>query len=324
MPYNSQITRTDAASLIPEEAEREIFQAVPESSIVMKMGRRLRDMSRQEKELRVLDGLATAYFVGATTAASGDTGRIQTSELDWANKVIKAAKLGVIVPIPRDVFSDADYDVWSETKPQLSEAFGRAFDAAVLHGTGAPSDWPDDLVTGATSAGNVVDLSSGESAGSDLYDLIMGTSGVIAKVEADGYLVDGHVAAISMRSKLRDLREPNKGAPIFNSDMQSETHYALDGDPLEFPRNGALDPTAALLLSGDWSQLVWSLLKGLEYQILTEATIHDSDDAVVYNLAQDDMVALKATMRLGWQLPNPKNRIEETDADRHPFGILVP
>ena len=43
----------------------------------------------------------------------------------------------------------------------------------------------------------------------------------------------------------------------------------------------------------------------------------------MYNLAQDDMVALRVTMRLGWEIPNPVNALNETDA-RFPFAALVP
>jgi len=35
------------------------------------------------------------------------------------------------------------------------------------------------------------------------------------------------------------------------------------------------------------------------------------------------MVALRAVMRLGWQLPNPINRINPNDATRYPFAVLV-
>jgi hypothetical protein len=44
----------------------------------------------------------------------------------------------------------------------------------------------------------------------------------------------------------------------------------------------------------------------------------------VYNLAQQDMVALRAVMRIGWQVPNPINRVEETEANRYPFALLIP
>jgi hypothetical protein len=36
------------------------------------------------------------------------------------------------------------------------------------------------------------------------------------------------------------------------------------------------------------------------------------------------MVALRAVIRLGWQLPNPINRLQPTEASRYPFAVLKP
>ena len=40
------ITRSDAEALIPEDASQEIFKAAVNSSVVMRLGRRLANMSR--------------------------------------------------------------------------------------------------------------------------------------------------------------------------------------------------------------------------------------------------------------------------------------
>ena len=311
--YNSLISRTDAAALIPEEVSREIIQAVPEASAVMRLARRLPNMSRKQRRMPVLSGLVTAYFV------TGDNGLKQTSEAAWENKYINAEELAVIVPIPEAVLDDVDYDVWSEIRPNIVEAFGKAFDQAVLLGTNAPDDWPDDLVTGATSASHTITLGTG----ADIYDDIMSEGGVISKVEEDGFGVTGHVAALTMRAKLRGLRDDN-GVPIFNRTVQAASMYELDGAPVEFPRNGSMDAATALMFTGDWTQLVYAMRQDITYKVLTEAVIQDGSGTIVYNLAQQDMVALRAVMRLGWQLPNPINRVNTSSSTRYPFSVLVP
>ena len=58
--------------------------------------------------------------------------------------------------------------------------------------------------------------------------------------------------------------------------------------------------------------------------MLTEAVIQDGSGTIVYNLAQQDMVALRAVMRLGWQLPNPINRVNTNASTRYPFSVLAP
>jgi hypothetical protein len=36
------------------------------------------------------------------------------------------------------------------------------------------------------------------------------------------------------------------------------------------------------------------------------------------------MVALRAMVRLGWQVPNPINRLNTNAVTRYPFAVLVP
>lgn len=330
MGYNSLTTRTDAAALIPEDVSREIVQGVAETSAVLRLARRLPDMSRAQRRIPVLAAFPTAYFV------TGDTGLKQTTEMAWGNKYIDAEELAVIVPIAENVLADADYDIWGEIRPRIIEAMGVAIDQAILHGTNAPSSWPAAILTGATSASHIVDYSTQVAAGKDLFDMILGQvngggAGLIGLVEEDGYGVTGYVGAMTARALLRGARLPDgagtagKGEPMFKREpMQNGTEYALDGEPIIFPRNGAVLAASALLFAGDWSQLVYAMRQDITYKIATEGVIQDASGATVYNLFQQDMVALRATMRLGWQLPNPINRVNATESTRYPFSVLVP
>lgn len=308
------IERTDAESLMPEEVSRTIIDGLVEDSAVMRLATRLPNMSRNQMRMPVVDALVTASFV------AGDTGFKKTSKATWKNKFIYAEELAVIVPIPENVLSDADYDLWGQIRPRIIEAFGIAFDQAVLYGANKPDSWPDGLITGATAAGNEVAFGSV----GDLYDDIMSENGLIAKVEEDGFMVNGHAAHMKMRARLRGLRD-DENRPLFNSSMQGTPTYELDGSPLIFPRNGAMDDTEGLVFSGDWAQLVYTLRQDITWKMLTEATLYDDDmTTVLYALAQQDMVALRAVMRLGWQLPNPINRLQPTEASRYPFAVLTP
>ena len=108
--------------------------------------------------------------------------------------------------------------------------------------------------------------------------------------------------------------------------MKSSVPYTLDGIRLEFPINGAFDPSQALLVSGDWNKLVWALRRDITYKVLTEGVITDNANPrkILHNLAQDDMIALRVTFRMGWALPNPVNRVNPDDETRFPFAALAP
>jgi hypothetical protein len=77
-------------------------------------------------------------------------------------------------------------------------------------------------------------------------------------------------------------------------------------------------------MSGDFDQLVYSIRQDITFKLLDQAVIQDSAGTIIFNLAQQDMVALRAVMRLGWQLPNPINRVQPTAASRYPFSFLIP
>lgn len=313
------IDRTGAAALIPEDASREIIQNVATSSAVMRLARRMPNMSRKQQRLPMISTLPTAYFV------NGDTGQKTTTNVSWENVYLNAEELAVIVPIPEAVLDDADYDIWTQIQPLIVEAFGVAIDAAILHGTNAPDAWPDDLATQISAASHTVDEDN--AAFPDLFDALLGRgtadeSSVFALVEEDGFMVNGVLAQPVMKSKLRGLRDSN-GQPIFVSDMKTGTPtYALDGNPLTFVENGAMASTVRAFV-GDWSQLVYAMRQDITYKMATEATIQNASGTVEYNLFQQDMVALRAVMRLGWALPNPLNRTNQTDATRLPFASLL-
>ena len=305
------IDRTGADSLIPEERAREIIQGVVTQSAVLQRGRKLPNMSSKTYKMPVLDMLPIAYFV------DGDTGTKKTTKQAWDKKVITAEEIAVIVPIPEAVLDDSDYDIWGEVRPRIVEAFGKVIDGAILFDVNKPTTWRDGIVTTATKSNFVVTLADGD----NLYDKIMSEDGVISKVEESGYFVNGHMADISMRAKLRGLKDTT-GQPIFKSDMQNGTTYSLDGSPMTFPNNGAFDRSKALMISGDYNQLVYAIRQDITFKLFTEGVVQNTDGTIAYNLMQNDMVALRAVMRLGWEIPNPINSVQSDKTKRCPFAIL--
>lgn len=324
MPYNNIIDRTGAEALIPEEVVGEVFKAIPPQSKLMQLARRLPNMSRKQLRLKVLDALPYGYFV------NGDTGLKQTSEQAWANKYVTAEEVAVVVPIPEAVLADSDTDIFAEVTPEVASAFGKVIDAAVFVGTNAPSSWPDDLLTAATAASHVLDYSTHiATEGNDMYSALLGESGIISLLEADGFMATGFASVMAMRGKLRDARD-GVGQPLFKrsmsngQNMQDSTRYELDGAPIEFFNNAAVAATTALMFAAQWDQIVWSMRQDMTVKLFTEGVVTDNSGNIIYNLMQQDMVALRFVMRMGWQCPNPVTRMNETEATRFPVSVLVP
>lgn len=311
MPVNS-ISREQAEALIREQVVPEIFQKAPTQSTFMALARKLPNMTSKQTRIRVLDLLPLAYWV------NGDTGMKQTTEMAWDNVFLTAAELAVIVPVPEAVLDDAEFDIMGEVTPRVIEAIGKRVDEAIIFDKNRPAEWDAGIVTRARQAGNNVSGSS-----TDLYALLLGEGGVFNKVEEYGYSVSGAIASMGMRAKLRGLRDDN-GQPIYNTNMQGATSYALDGAPLFYPGNGSFDKTRAQLIAGDFSQAVYAIRQDVTVKILDQGVIQDpADGSIVYNLAQQDMIALRVVFRMGWALPNPASAL---DGDRTgcPFAYLEP
>jgi len=315
---------------LPDEYSKEIIQALPTSSFCMRMMKKLPDLNAKTFKIPVMSTFPAAYFVGETGGASGRAAK-QTTKMDWTGVTLTAEELAVIVPVPEAVIEDmasGGYDLWGEVKPRLVEAIGAKIDSAILFdstGSIAPTSWPDGIVTQAVAKSNSIDASSQIGASpapfKDMADAIMSDNGLFSLVEQDGYIVNGAMAAISMMGKLRGLRA-TEGEFLFMNDMRSPNDYRLAGVPLVFPNNGAFDPATALLVVGDFSQAVYAVRRDITFKVATEASIHDGSGTLQYNLFQDDMVALRITMRMGWQLPNPTNLVGGASA--FPFAALVP
>lgn len=312
MPVNIT-SRADAEAIIREQIVSNIFQDAPKHSVFLSMARKLPNMTSNQTRIRVLDFLPTAYWV------SGDTGMKQTTRQAWDNVYINAGELAVIVPISDAVLSDAEFDIFGEVTPRVMEAIGQKVDAAVIFGDNRPAEWGLDIISRARQAGNNVSPTTGK----DYYDLILGDNGVFAKVEDDGYGVTGALAPMTFKSKLRGLRDTT-GQPIFKSNMQDVARYTLDGAPLTFPENGAFFPNIAQLVVGDFSQAVYAIRQDITVKILDQGVIQDPvTKEIVYNLAQQDMTALRIVFRMGWALPNPATRLNE-DRTGCAFAYLEP
>lgn len=298
----TMITRSNAEALIDVQLTNEIIQGAIAESAVLKHAKKLPNMTSKQTKLRVLDSLPVAGFV------NGDTGLKPTSEVSWSNKFINAEEIAVIIPIAEAVLDDASYDIWGEIKPRIFEAFGKKIDGAVFFGKEKPASWEDGLVDQATSAGNVVNYSADDT----LYTRIDKAFG---KVEEDGFEPNAILGSVKLKSGFRNMVDKN-GQPIKGTEIDSVSR--------DFVKNGAWDGTKADFIAGDFNNLVYAIRQDITYKILDQAVITDADGKVLYNLAQQDMVALRVVMRLGWAVPNPINALNEDEGTRFPFAVALP
>lgn len=306
MPYNSVISRTDAAAQMPEDVGADLTKSIIETSAALSLFPHV-PMSRAQQRIPVIAALPTAYFV------NGDTGLKQTTEAAWANKYLNVEEIAVIVPIPEAVLDDTSFDVWGSIKPLLVEAAGRTLDAAVFFGTNKPASWPTEILTAATNAGNTYERGTNNAAAGGVAQDI---SNLFALVETDGFDVSGVVASRVYKGLLRSQRSTT-GEVL--AEVNPQSAYGVD---IKYPMRG-LWTTACEMVVGDFSEGMMGVRQDWTYKVLDQAVIQDNSGAIVYNLAQQDMVALRLVGRFAWQVANVINRDQPVEANRYPFGIMT-
>jgi HK97 family phage major capsid protein len=308
VPYNSLVSRTDAAALVPEEVSNAMLTSLSGQSAALELGTRI-PISRNQTRFPVLSALPTAYFV------SGDTGLKQTSEAAWDNKYMYVEEIATIVPIPEAVLDDAGFDVWGAIQPLMEQAIARTLDAAVFFGTNAPATWATEgnLVGDAVAAGNVVARGTNAAAAGGIHGDL---SDLVGTLEADGYVPNGAVGNVTVKGRLRQVRDTT-GQTISLAEDIPTPNYASS--------LAGLWPTgvnAAELVVGDFTKLVVGVRQDMTYKLITEGVITDNTGAIIYNLPQQDMVALRLVFRAAYAVANPINRQQETEASRYPFAVL--
>lgn len=330
MAYNDRLVRATpgASPLIPEEVSREIIEGAVQQSAAMQYLRRTR-MRRAQQRMPVLSQFPSAFWLTGADLNARDVGMKQTTTMQWDNVYLNAEEIAVVVPAPKSLLADTDYDFFGEVRPRISEAIGLALDEAVFFGTNKPATWPTAIVPAAVAAGNTRQATT--AAPDFLQDLNL----ALGMVEADGYNPDGIWARIQVRAWLRGLRAgdgtSSAAVPLFYPDAApsgTQPGGTVYGIKIMFSSAGLSGfQTGASnysLVVGDFSQAILGVRDDISMEVFDTGVITDagSPPVIQYNLLQQDMVALRVTARFAFAVPNPVNRQNPTAGTRYPFAVI--
>jgi HK97 family phage major capsid protein len=317
VPYNNITTRADVESTIPEEVSREMLGKDTQGSAVLDLFGRV-PVSRNQVRFPILSALPVAQWV------TGDTGLKQTTEMAWANKFMTIEELAIIMPVPENVVADMEMDIWDTSEPYIVEAFHKALDTAVFFGTNAPASFPTNVLAAAIAAGNTVtEGTATAAAGGYMGDL----DNLIGAVEEDGFDVTGFVASRGARRRLRAARD-TQGRKLDVGRVSGDLS-TIDGAPVAYPMRGAWSTsggagTNVRLFAGDFAnEFKVGVRQDISFKMLDQAVIQDNTGAIVFNLAQQDMVAMRVKFRVGWQVANTLNDDNPNDATRYPAAAMI-
>lgn len=324
----AELTRNDVLATMATEWAPEIWKDVDRTSVAMRTFRTI-NMGKREKVIPFLDVLPATPSTGPFV--SGDTGIKPTYNMAWANKQIVAEEIAGIVPIPENVFADAEeLDIWGEVRPAIISYVARSIDAAVFAGTWAPASWPTGGLVGvATAAGNVLDYSTYDALGTQAegYDLAGAYNELLGLVEDDGFSAEQIYSKKSQRRLLRNMRD-GEGRPVFTTQLAGTQQVSSIWDtPTEFLDNGILASTTRAI-AADPKYAIIGRRSDMEWKMLDQATLTHMVNiggelyrAVAVSLAEQDMIGLRFKIRLGFSYMDPTTWEGGTGAS--PFAVMV-
>ncbi|MGN1145438.1 MAG: phage major capsid protein [Acetatifactor sp.] len=272
--------KDELSGFVPTEQATKIIKNILRGSSVLRLAN-VEPMTSDKKKVSVMTDGVGAYWVG-------EGKRIKTDKPTWIFPTLVAKKLAVIIPVTKEKLSDSTMSVFDECEEAISEAFCMAIDAAAFFGTESPFE--KNIFSVAEAEGNIIVRGSNKTLDLDVSD-------TMALVEGSGTDVDGHVAHYGIKNDLRKLRDAN-GNALYVPGTDTNELYNM---PIEFSRNKAWDKDKAELITGDWSKFRVGLRQDIEYEILKEATLQGTldEDGKPLSLAEQDMIAIKATARIG-------------------------
>ncbi len=269
---------------VPSEKAELVIKEIMDTSVVTKVAK-YEEMTKQEKEFTYLAEGPGAYWV--------DEGKvIQTSKAKWLTVKMVAKKLAVILPVTKEFLTFTQSYFFELMKPKIAEAFQTKFDAAVLFGTDSPFVAGMSFYERAHAKGKEIVLGTGT-----LYEDL---NSLMALVEDADNEPLAFLTTRKFNKNLRGAVDGNK-LPLFNDPKNGATATAL-GLPIAYGSRKAWDYDKALLFTGDFDHAFYGIPQEIEYKIDESATISSIVDEQnkPINLFERDMVALRATMHIGF------------------------
>jgi hypothetical protein len=271
---------TDYDSLIPSAVAAELLNVVEKTSAALALGTTLR-MPQGLESLPVVSALPVAGWVNPRFG-----GRKPATKVEWTAEQIVPEELACALAIPSAFVDDAGFPVWDQVRPLISSSMAEVIDDAVLFGNGEPASFPPDGVAGTPPPDSVA-----------ADDALGAIDGAMSLLEADGLtpsgIASGPAIGAALRKVYRDLMVTPESAP-------AEQLYGL---PVE--HGATWDPTDGDAIVGDWRYLVIGIRQDIRFDLSDSAILQDNTGAIIANAFQDDLIAMRAYMRLGVAIGKP-------------------
>jgi len=233
--------------------------------------------------------------------------KIGSSQPGFSIVTLALKKLGVIVPMTDEIVEDSGIDLTGLVAQLIREAIDREVDLQFFVGDGT-------VWTGIFNDTSIpTDELTANDDGADIRP-----EHILALADNTPLGVNGrYLMHRTVLSKVRTLRQNADGTgdymynPIGSG---SEAYGTLNGYPVELVEAaptyaqtlGTATPNLPIMMFGDFKRgVAYGEKSDVRLKVLDQATITDVDGETVINLAEQDMIALRAIQRVGMKVTLP-------------------
>lgn len=264
---------SNLSGLIPTKISQEIITGVTkESFCLINSKRELMDTYKTTVSF-------LADMPGPTWVAEGK--KINVVKPTILPVELEAKKLGFIITASRETLSDTVLNTFDKLKNSIKDSFATVIDKAIISG--------DTIEDGQVFQNTLISIANKQPIKRSKNIIADDISDSLAVIEDKGYSASNILAINSIKNELRK-------AKTTTGDYLYKDVNNLFGTPMNY--NNQLDKTKGYAIAGDFKNyLLTGIYQDISYDVLREATL-DLNDGKTINLAQEDLVGIRVTMRV--------------------------
>lgn len=271
--YQNITNNDEGKYLVDEGLSTEVLQMV-EAASVCEPFLNIWTMNNKVEKINYVTQEPTATWIGEGVKKS-------KSKVEFGQLNMELKELAVIIPFSEEWVKFANTQTATLLRNLIVKSITKAIDQTYLGYVTSPfeKNFTDDVT-------NIVTFPTGD-------DLLIDLSNAMGLVEEAGYEPNGWAAPLSLKARLRNLRDDD-GLPVFQP-ANAQSPATLFGIPIRFSTNMTDNndsPPTKEIIVGDWSYAYKGNDTAIEFKLLDQATITIGE--TLFNLAEQDMLAIRA------------------------------
>jgi HK97 family phage major capsid protein len=303
MAITAATARSDFSGFLRPEQAGYIFERAAKMSVVMGLAGQI-PLGAEGKEIPVVTGKVRAGWVS-------EAGQKPATAAAIGLKTITPHKLACIAVVSAEVVRANPGNYMGVLRDQIAEAFALAFDAAAMHdtdqagtaGAGPFNTWLDQ-------APNAVEIGTTTQANGGIHgDLVAGMTLLVnSGKRLNGFGLDDRMEPLMWGAT------DTTGRPLWIDLASNELSVGLARPGLllgrpSFMGEGVWNGTVKTMgYGGDWTQVVWGAVGGINYSVSTEAAV--TINGALVSTWENNLVAIRAEAEYGFLVNDPASFVK--------------